>query len=66
MSKTITENNKFFIVVLCHNCEQYIEDCLQSIKKQNYNNYEVIIIDDASSDNTYKVIQQNINGTIKL
>ena len=66
MSKTNTENNKFYIVVLCYNCEQYIEECLQSIKKQNYDNYEVVIIDDASSDNTCEVIRQNINDKFIL
>ena len=40
------------IIVPNYNCEHYIRDCLDSIKKQDYQNIEVILINDASTDNS--------------
>ena len=55
------KNHKFYIVTLCYNCEEYINDCLESIVTQQYDNYKVIIIDDASSDGTVKRIKDFLN-----
>ena len=40
------------IVVPAYNVEAYIDDCLNSIIDQNFDEYEVIVIDDGSFDNT--------------
>ena len=45
------------ILIPVRNEEKNILTLLRSIEKQNYNNYEVIIIDDSSTDNTYNVSQ---------
>lgn len=42
----------FLIVVSGYNCAKYVEGCLNSIKSQTYKNYRVVIIDDASTDET--------------
>lgn len=44
------------IVILCYNHAQFVEDCLESIKAQTYTNWELIIADDASKDNSVDVI----------
>lgn len=46
--------NKVSIVVVVHNRENYLTNCLKKIADINYNNYEVIIVDDGSTDNTRK------------
>lgn len=41
--------------------EQYIEKCLISIKEQNHQNFEIIVIDDNSIDKTYEKASQFCN-----
>ena len=48
--------NKFIIIVPVYNAEKYIEKCLDSILTQDYKNYRLVVVDDCSTDNTYKII----------
>ena len=50
-------NNKFIVVVPVYNAEKYIERCLESILCQDYSNYDLIVVDDCSTDNTYNIIK---------
>ena len=47
-------------VVTSYNYAQYIEQALDSIKAQTYKNFEIIIVDDCSSDNSVEVVEQYI------
>lgn len=40
------------IIVPCYNVEQYIENCVESIRIQSYENIEILLIDDGSLDNS--------------
>lgn len=44
------------IIIPAYNCEQTIKDTLKSIQRQTYVNFEVIIIDDGSTDDTYETV----------
>lgn len=46
---------KFSIIIPAYNCEKTISKCLESILDQSYKNIEIIIIDDGSNDNTFKI-----------
>lgn len=48
-------NDKVSILIPARNEEQNIITLLKSIQEQNYSNYEVIILDDESTDNTFEV-----------
>jgi len=48
------------IIVPVYNSFATIQYCLDSIRKQNYLNYEVLIIDDGSTDNSAKLIKSFI------
>ena len=49
---------KISIIVPAYNLEPWLPRCLNSILSQSYENLEVIVVDDGSSDNTYGVIQE--------
>ena len=46
---------KFCIIIPVHNVEKYLKKCLDSVMNQTYKNYEVIVIDDGSTDDSKKI-----------
>lgn len=52
---------KFSLIIPVYNVEQYLEKCLMSILDSTYQNYEVIIVNDGSVDNSEKIIKDNLN-----
>lgn len=49
---------KFSIVVPVYNVEKYIPKCLDSIINQTYSNFEVIIVNDGTKDNSQDIIDK--------
>lgn len=49
---------KFSVIIPAYNAESTIIRCLNSIKNQSYHNYEVLIIDDGSTDNTKDIVSR--------
>lgn len=48
-------NEMVTIIIPMYNAEKYIEECIQSIVNQTYENIEILIIDDASTDNSLNI-----------
>lgn len=48
------------IITPCYNAEKYIEETIKSVINQTYQNWEMIIVDDISTDNTISIINQYI------
>jgi len=46
------------IITPTYNSEKYISEAIQSVQKQTYRNWEMIIVDDCSSDNTIAIVEQ--------
>jgi len=53
------------IVVPVYNGEQYVEQCISNIEKQTFKNYEVIFVDDGSSDSSGEIIDRLISSKEK-
>lgn len=52
------KKTKFSIIVPIYNVEKYLSECLHSILNQNYSDYEIICIDDASVDNSARILHE--------
>ena len=53
---------KISVVIAVYNGEDYIKDCLYSVKEQKFNDFEIIVVDDCSSDAT-KCILEELNSS---
>lgn len=53
---------KFSILIANYNNGKFFVDCYHSIIKQTYTNWEVVIVDDCSTDNSLEIIQNLTHG----
>ena len=55
-------NNPFFSIILpIYNVEAYMERCIKSILNQDFSDYEIILVDDGSTDNCPKMCDAYLN-----
>lgn len=50
-------NNSFTIIIPLYNKEKYIENTINSVINQSYRNFELLIIDDGSTDNSRRIVE---------
>ena len=53
------------IIVPVYNGEKYISRTIESLLNQDFDNYEIVIVNDGSTDNTLSEIKNIINKRIK-
>jgi len=51
------ENPQVSIIIVNWNAKDYLEDCITSLEKQTYQNFEIILVDNASTDDSVKFIE---------
>ena len=61
-------NKLISVIIPTFNSRTHLKNCLNSVLSQTYQNFEIIIVDDCSSDNTVKIIKNFIkkDSRIKL
>ncbi len=52
----------FTIIIPIYNAELYIDECLKSIMNQTYSRYEVVMVDDGSTDNSMNICKKYKNA----
>lgn len=54
-------NDLVSIITPAYNSSEYIREAIESVIAQTYKNWEMIIVDDASQDNTYEILNNYAN-----
>jgi glycosyltransferase involved in cell wall biosynthesis len=55
----MTPSPKISIMMSCFNAEETVQNSIDSILQQSYHQFEFLIMDDNSTDNTFKLIKEN-------
>lgn len=61
IDKNIDEKIMLSIIVPIYNAESNLKRCLDSIKKIDYDNFEILLIDDGSTDNSISICEEFVN-----
>lgn len=64
--KSNNDKKKVSIIIVVYNCEKYIKYSIESIKKQTYKNWELLIVNDCSTDFTKQIIEKYESKKIKI
>jgi teichuronic acid biosynthesis glycosyltransferase TuaG len=54
------------VIVPAYNAEKFVGETIQSVQAQTYSNWEMIIVDDGSTDNTATIIKQAIENDSRI
>ena len=59
---------KFSVIIPIFNAESYLCECIDSILYQTYDNYEIILVNDGSTDNSFEICKDyaSTNNKVKV
>ena len=62
----MSNNSKVSIIVPIYNSEKYLKECIESILSQTYKNLEILLVDNNSKDNSYKICEEYIKKDSRI
>ncbi len=66
MDSSLSKSPKITVLLPVYNCEMYVKTAVESIVNQSYTDFELLIIDDASTDATVSIIKSIDDSRIQL
>ena len=57
------QNPLVSVICICHNQADYVAEALASVEAQSYDGIELLVVDDASEDNSVEIIENHIEGS---
>ena len=54
------------VIIPVYNVEKYLHQCIDSVLRQTYNDYEVILVDDGTPDNSGKICDEYAKKDIRI
>lgn len=66
MKVSVNPSPKITVLMPVYNCELYVGEAIESILNQTYTDFELLIIDDASTDTTASIVKNYVDNRIQL
>ena len=62
----MTNDILFSVMICCYNSEKYLRETIDSVVKQSYTNWEIIAVNDGSTDDTEEIILDYIHQGFRI
>ena len=65
----ISTNNRNPVISVCmsmYNASKYLRECIDSVLAQTFKNFEFLIVDDGSTDNSVEIVKSYNDNRIRL
>jgi len=59
MKDNSTDFHELLISIVTWNSQEYIQKCFESLNNQSFKNYKIVVVDNASNDESVSIIEQN-------
>ena len=57
---------KFSVIVPLYNCEKYVSECIASILAQKYEDFELLVVNDGSTDSSREIVASYNDSRIRI
>lgn len=54
------------VIIPLYNCKEYIKECIESLLRQDYKDFEIVVVDDGSTDDSIDIVKKINDPRIKI